>query len=127
MQPLLNRDQSFVRELPQGFLECRAMRHAYRVEYFGTLNDAPDWVQAKWNPATLVMIRRCIRCQLATLYFMNNANGGRALSGEPFRPFATRSVYPKSYLWHGDKTTLDRPATPDYNRELYNRWRTTNE
>lgn len=98
------------------------MRHAYKVEYFGQLRNAPTWVHAKWNPMTLVLIRRCIRCELANLHFMNAENGKRVQSGEPFRPFARRSVYPKTYLWHGDKAIKDRPVTPDFNRELYKRW-----
>lgn len=119
-----NRDQTFVRELSQGFLECRAMRHAYRVEYFGTLKEAPDWVKAKWHDLTLVLVRRCIRCQCATLHFMNAANGQRVHSGEPFRAFARRMVYPSDYLWHAEEAGPDRPIIADFNRELYQRWRT---
>lgn len=98
------------------------MRHAYKVEFFGQLKNAPKWVAAKWSDLTLVLIRRCIRCQLANLHFMNAENGRRVQSGEPFRAFARRSVYPKHYLWHGDRVDKDRPVTPDFNRELYKRW-----
>jgi hypothetical protein len=103
------------------------MRHAYKVEYFGTLENAPTWVHAKWHNLTLVLIRRCIRCQLANLHFMNAQNGQRVQSGEPFRPFARRSVYPDNYLWHGDKATKERPVTPDFNQELFNRWQEDND
>jgi len=120
------RDEGFVRGLSQEFLECRSMRHAYTIKYFGTLKNAPGWLKAKWNPYTLVLIRQCIRCPLRVMHFMNAANGKRVHSGEPFRAFARRSVYGHNYLWVGSDSDLDRPDITDYNRELYNRWRSDN-
>lgn len=113
-----DRDVKWVKGLDRHFLECRSLRHAWRLDKFQTV--ARDETSIKVETSAQLIQRRlyCLRCETTRIdYYIRNAKD--RLNG--FRRHSSRYVYPKGYTFKGSEHALQSPSINDYVFESYRR------
>lgn len=114
------RDISFVKQLPDDYLMCRTLRHAWSIVYFGRVREADKrWLPRKPIFRSIVRISECIRCQTIRREFFNETQARSYLNGHPFDVISRQYMYPRDYQHRGEA----RPVNKDFNFELLRRTR----
>lgn len=112
-------DVTFVRNLDTDFLECRNLRHAWKLRYFGKVSGAPEEIQTTFSPNVIVRQAVCTRCECLKETFYSSPDAH--LRSAPFWPFYSRYRHPRDYLWRG-KEKAERPTSAHFAEELYERF-----
>lgn len=110
------RDTRWVRRLPNEYVGCRTMRHAWEQEFFGLLRDAPvPRPEATPFRTSYVRVLGCGRCGTRRVDFFGPYHAGL------WERFRTRYIYPEGYRYHVDPAGPERPGPVEYLREEYRR------
>jgi hypothetical protein len=126
-KPTVEPDQGFVEHLDSDYLQCRSLRHAWKLEYFGTVANAPTEVRTQFSPGVLLRQTVCMRCgtRKEAFYAPPKASARasfREQMASPFFCFYSRYRHPQGYLWKGHDDSLIPPELPDYHKELFTRF-----
>lgn len=115
-KPSDTRDLIWVSALPQEYLNCRSLRHAWSTTSFRALE--PDDAFLKPSGIQQVIRREleCMRCPTVRQDFFGR-NGGTAA----FVRIRSRYGYPGDYQFQTALHTKDRPVHMDYAVEMFTR------
>lgn len=115
-KPSDTRDLIWVSALPQEYLNCRSLRHAWNTTSFRALE--PDDAFLKPSGIQQVIRREleCMRCPTVRQDFFGR-NGGTAA----FVRIRSRYGYPGDYQFQTALHTKGRPVHMDYAVEMFSR------
>lgn len=117
------RDEEFVRTINTAFLQCRTLRHAWDLIYFGEAENAPIPATTElFSASTIIRQAKCLRCGTLKENFYGFGEIAKRRAIEEWSPFYSRYRYADQYEWHKKPDGLDRPAARDFTQELYTRF-----
>lgn len=108
---------TWVENLPDHFVDCRSMRHAWKRESFAAASD--EELSLRYIPRQFnQVIKReltCMRCGTNKVEFF-----GRSIERlRDFERFSVNYSYPDNYLWNKKRQDGDKPTNRDANREMF--------
>jgi len=110
------RDLVWVKALPQEYLFCRSLRHAWTPTSFRALESDEQFDRPSGVKQVIRRELACMRCPTVRQDFFGR-NGGTA----PFVRIRSRYGYPADYQFQAALHAKGRPVYMDYAVEMFNR------
>lgn len=114
----MSADRTFVRTLPDTYLACRTMRHAWNPQSMRLpdLDDArvPALYERGFRQI-IVRVSQCLRCETTRIDYYGRYDKRKLR----FERIDSTYWYPTDYQFHGDKD--NRPDLGDYTFEQWDR------
>lgn len=112
------RDLTWVSGLPQEYLNCRSLRHAWNTTSFRALEPDDPFVKPSGIKQVIRRELECMRgCEVVRQDYFGR-NGGT----EQFTRVRVRYGYPGEYQFQTALHTKERPVHMDYAVEMFNRF-----
>lgn len=110
------RPDNWLSQLPDSWLECRAMRHSWKLSGFLAVNRDDKKILGSRNPMfhkfpqVVVRATFCDRCEVIRTDYYGRTDVNKV---HGFVKITSHYRYPKGYLFHKTEESADRPQPVD--------------
>lgn len=114
----MSTDRSFVRNLPDPYLACRTLRHAWTPQAMRLPDPDDTRVLTLFDQGyrqVIVRVSKCVRCDTTRIDYYGRYDKRKLY----FHRIDSSYWYPTDYQFHGDKES--RPGLGDYTFEQWER------
>lgn len=119
---MAERDKEFVRRLDDTYLECRSIRHAWKIDHFRAVPMDDDSTKAqnyrRQYKQVLQRKMHCLRCGSERVDYFGR---GDVLNLNGFTKLDSVYHYEKGYVFVTEESDKQAPRFSDYNQELFRR------